>query len=80
MITIYGEKIPIEKWDQFNEILKATGGRYVGNPCPMTRCVLVSYEPGPETQARWARCNEDVKEVRKDQLWRRMLRRLGVKA
>lgn len=73
---IISTSIPISKWNQFHEIVKATGGRYLCDPLRLTDCVMVRYETGPETESRWLRCIEDVKEVRKDQWWRRLGRRL----
>ncbi len=72
--------IPAEKLGQFHEILCATGGRYARNPLRFGQLVEVCFEPGDyeEMQRRWDRVTVDVTEVRKDQWWRRFLRRCGV--
>ena len=63
---------------QFHEILCATGGRYIRNPrdCgDVIRCDYVTGDHLAQTLA-WRRITEDVREIRKDQWWRRMLRRM----
>lgn len=72
--------VPAEKLGQFHEILCATGGRYVRNPFRFGAMVEVCFEPGDydEMQRRWDRVTVDVKEIRRDQLWRRVLRRCGL--
>ena len=73
------ESIPRERMNQFHQILCSTGGRYIGNPIEVGRSFRVRYIAGDyKTQCEsWARCITKIKEVRKDQLWRRMLRRIG---
>jgi hypothetical protein len=74
--------VPAAKFSQFHEILCATGGRYVKNPLRYGTIVEVCFEPGDydELQRRWDRVTIDVREVRKDQWWRKILRRCGVSA
>lgn len=71
------EYIPKEKFQQFHDILCSTGGRYLREPFTLFKTVEVHYEPGDyEAQCRaWAQCNTPVTEVRKDQRWRKVLRR-----
>lgn len=76
----YNEPIPENKMRQFHEILCATGGRYISNPeyYPNLGEWRVSYTHGDYAAMNnaWRMVNQDVKEVRKDQRWRRMLRRV----
>ena len=75
------EYIPVEKMDQFHEILCATGGRYLRNPIQLWSRVEVHYEPGDYkamTDA-WSRCTTKINECRRDQWWRVVLRRLWIK-
>jgi len=78
-ITVHNERIPGHKFREWQEILKATGGRYLQNPRVLEGAiVVVDYEPG-DYQAMneaWARCNTPISETRKDQPWRRQLRRI----
>jgi len=78
---IITEYIPIEKFNQFHEILCNTNGKYLRNPFVLFARVEVCYEPGDyETQCKaWKRCITPIKEVNKNQLWRIALRRFGVK-
>jgi hypothetical protein len=71
------ENIPAEKLEQFHEILVATGGRYLRNPFPLWSVVQVHYEPGDYAAQReaWARCVTPIREARRDQWWRKTLRR-----
>ena len=82
MIHVSNDPIPAHKLGQFHEVLCACGGRYRGNPRDCTKQegvyrVDYSYDPTTGFDERWRRCIEDVREVRKDQWWRRMLRRLA---
>jgi hypothetical protein len=77
-VKSYNEPVPKAKMSQFDEILKASGGRYIGNPQESHDCFRVNYEYDPEKgfDQRWDRVNRDVVEVRKDQWWRILGRRL----
>ena len=69
---------PKNRMRQFHEILCATGGRYTSNPRDCGDVMRVDYAPGDykaQSEA-WRRITSDVKEVRKDQWWRRVLRRM----
>lgn len=79
-MKVYNDRIPKHKLSQFDEILKATGGRYLSNPrfSRHDDCFRVDYIPGETTSQTWSRCLEDVGEVRKDQWWRKLLRRMKV--
>lgn len=76
-MEITDQPIPSKKLHQFHEILCATGGRYTCNPRFCGEVVRVSYIPGDHKaqSEAWRRCVEDIVEVRKDQWWRRALRR-----
>jgi hypothetical protein len=71
------QSIPAEKICQFTEILSATGGRYLSNPFPLWRVVQVHYEPGDYTTQceAWERCVTPIRETRRDQRWRKVIRR-----
>ena len=74
------ESVPRQKMDQFHGILKACGGRYLHNPIEIGDVFCVSYEyedvrNSNEHGKRWRRATEDVREVRKDQWWRKLARR-----
>ena len=82
MIHVSNDPIPANKLGQFHEVLCACGGRYRGNPRDCTKHegvyrVDYSYDPTTGFDARLRRCIEDVREVRRDQWWRRLLRRLA---
>lgn len=78
MTKVYNEPVPLRKWQQFHEILCATGGRYLGTPTACGDEVRVSYEPGDyrAMQEAWLRCMTPVREARRDQWWRRLWRRM----
>lgn len=78
-IEISNQPIPINRIRQFTEILGATGGRYMRNPILSGEVYRVEYVPGDYSlqNKRWNRVNSEIKEIRKDQLWRRVLRRLN---
>ena len=75
------EYVPANKMAQFHEILCATGGRYLRNPFPLWGKVEVCYQPGDHKAMieAWGRCTHGIREVRRDQWWRVMLRRLWIK-
>lgn len=74
---IITELIPVSKFSQFHEILCSTGGRYLRNPELVGIYYYVQYEPGDYNAHKyaWARCVTQIREVRKNQWWRVMLRR-----
>ena len=77
-MLVFNDHIPKNRMRQFHEILCATGGRYIGNPRDCGDVVRIDYAPGDykaQSEA-WRRITADVAEVRKDQWWRRMLRRV----
>jgi len=79
-MRIYNERIPKNRMMQFHDILCSTGGRYINNPIEFDDIVLCNYEPG-DYQAQmsaWRRITNDIKEVRKDQWYRKLLRRIGI--
>jgi len=78
MTTIHNDPVPAERIRQFHEILCATGGRYLRNPHKVGSVVLCDYAPGDyKAQCEaWNRITTPIKEVRKDQWWRKLARRL----
>jgi len=84
-IKIWNELVPIDKLDQFDEILKSCGGRYLCNPeqSKVWSCWRVSYEYDTSEALNrhgkiWRRITTNIKEVRNDQWWRKLLRRIGI--
>lgn len=79
-MQVFNEPIPKAKFEQFHEILCATGGRYLGNPVNCGDTVRVNYEPGDYRahSEAWLRCTQAIREVRKDQWWRQLLRQLRI--
>ena len=77
MVTIT-EFVPIEKIKEFHKILCATGGRYLQNPYQVGERVRVHYETenyAAHNEA-WLRVITPIKEVKKDQFWRIVIRRI----
>lgn len=77
---ISDDPIPKDKIKIFHDILCATGGRYTSNPRDCGNVMRVDYTPGDyraQCEA-WSRVITPIKEVRSDQWWRRLLRRLFV--
>lgn len=76
-MKVFDEFVPTGKLRQFHEILCATGGRYLRSPRAVSGGYRVDYCPGDcRAQAEaWSRCLIDIVEVRKDQFWRKWLRR-----
>lgn len=77
-MRVFNQPIPADKMGLFHEILRSTGGYYLSNPRQVGMEFRVDYAPGDveEQQKRWAQCTTAVLEVRRDQRWRRLLRRL----
>lgn len=75
------ECIQVEKFARFHEILCSTGGRYLRDPVRSWDGVRVYYEPGDyETQCKlWRQYLTPIRETRRDQWWRVVLRRVGLK-
>ena len=77
---IYNQPIPEHKIGQFHEILCATGGRYLRNPWQYSKgCEYrVSYLVGDHEAMNklWQDVTQGISETRKDQWWRKLLRRL----
>jgi hypothetical protein len=78
----YNEPIPDGKLGQFDEILKACGGRYLSNPVetPPSRWGRwrVSYEyndieAANEHSRRWQRVTTDIKESIRLSWWKRLV-------
>jgi hypothetical protein len=63
-VKVYNEPIPVSKMFQFNEILKASGGRYLNNPRNRRDYFLVNYEYSPEKgfAQRWDKATQDIME------------------
>lgn len=72
--------IPARKLGQFHEILCITEGRYIRNQFPKGTMIEVCFEPGDNCrmQELLDRISIDVIEVRKDQWWRKLLRRCWI--
>ena len=78
MDHIVSDRIPVEKMQRFHEILISTGGRYVRSPTKVGGIYLVDYAPGDyaEQSLLWTRYVTPIREKRRDQRWRQVLRRL----
>jgi hypothetical protein len=78
MDLIVHDNIPADKMRRFHEILVATGGRYLHNPLKIGDSYMVDYAVGDyeEHSRLWQNYVTPIKEVRRDQWWRRMLRRV----
>ena len=77
-MQVFGERIPAAKMAQFHEILCATGGRYLSEPRAYGDMYRVDYAPGDykEHCTRWQRATTSIREVRHDQTWRTVFRRI----
>lgn len=78
----YNDPIPLSKFAQFHNILCASGGRYLRNPYKQYEVVVVSYELDSTEkmvsfQKAWALVTKNMREIRKDQWWRKVIRRLS---
>ncbi len=65
------------KMKQFQEIMIASGGRYIIDPFQEGNIWRVEFDPGNYRlfNASWESATVDIIEIRKDQLWRRIFRR-----
>lgn len=72
------EFIPANKIGAFNDVLVATGGRYLQNPLIMGNKALVKYEPGDQYKhlEMWNYITKPIIEKRSDQWWKILLRRI----
>lgn len=73
------ETIPSHQMEKFHEILCATGGRYLNNPQKFgNKSFIVTYESGDYNlqHKMWFNYTTDIKEIKKDQIWRKLLRRI----
>lgn len=77
-MQVYNHQIPFKKLKQFHTVLCNAGGFYLANPTYLKDTVLVSYDHGDYEAffKEWRVLTEDIREVRKDQWWRKMLRRV----
>lgn len=73
--------IPKEKFFQFARLLSDFNGRFIDNPLELREKVQVHYmiEHHREFDEAWARCTTPIVEIRKDQWWRKALRRIRIK-
>lgn len=78
-VTVNNQKIPLSHFQTFHELLCHCGGRYLANPRQVDDHVRVSYtvEDYPGMSAGWLRVTTVIREVRRNQRWRVILRRLG---
>ena len=76
-MQVFNERICKTKFDIFHEILKATGGRYLGKVREFDDYVKVDYEPGEGHAEAWRRANLRIVEVNPTLIQRiaRLLRR-----
>ena len=83
MSIITTEFIPLNKLQDFIQILGITGGRFLSNPVqyPNKKQVYVHYVHGDYKKfyELWNNLNLVIKEVDRNQKWRVLLRRLGFK-
>lgn len=73
---VYNASIARAKFQQFDEILKATGGRYLSNPRIGSTVVWVDYSPARDTELRLLQMCTSIVERRRDQWWRKLWRRI----
>lgn len=78
-VRVSNDPIPKQLFSQWHEILVATGGRYLGTPRAIGSDIRVDYEPGDyaEQCRRWRVVTMPIREVRRDQWWRRLMRRFS---
>lgn len=81
-IRVNGEYVSRYKFKKFHTLLSEFGGYYQSNPVIFSDSVSVHYgfvdiEQYNKFCKAWRMCTEDVVEVRKDQWWRILLRKLG---
>ena len=81
MITTNHQPIPKDKLYQFQDILKAKGGRFLSNPYEEKDCYRVSYyyddvgDANSQSKA-WNRVTQQITEKRSDQWYRILIRRI----
>ncbi len=80
MTVVRNDPIPESRINQFHEILCATNGRYLCNPFHVSGdgVYLCDYAPGDYAAQceAWSRVITNIKEIRRDQWWRKLLRRV----
>lgn len=78
-MRITNEPVSKARFMAWHDILADTGGRYIGAPRDCGDHYRVTYEPGDykEQQRRCRDMFTPISEIRRDQWWRRMLRRLA---
>lgn len=79
-LIVKNQPIPADKMRRFHEILVSTGGRYLCKPLRIGDSYIVDYTPGDyeEHSCLWQSYITPIKEVRRDQWWRRILRRVRI--
>jgi hypothetical protein len=77
-MQVFNEEIPKEKFNDWHLILCQTKGSYIREPIVLNNSVIVCYEPGDyqEQVTAWSRINTPIKEIRRDQTWRKFARRI----
>jgi hypothetical protein len=72
--------VPKTKFWYFHQILCETGGRYISNPNVLQDVVLVTFKTDNIVQMQdlWYKFPNEVVEIRKDQWWRKLLRRFWI--
>lgn len=83
-VRINGQVIQKDKFGVFHSLICEFGGTYTCNPIISSDDVIVYYEFSDvskynEFLQAWFSQTQDVVEIRKDQWWRVLLRRLGFK-
>jgi hypothetical protein len=78
-MKVYNYSVELNKVKQFDEIIKATGARYLSTPRYLKYEFRADFEPGETTLEKLTQMETDILEVRKDQWWRKLLRRIGAK-
>lgn len=81
-MKVHNERVPSARFAAWHRILVATGGRYLSAPRECGDHLRVDYEPGDyvEQQKRCRDMFTPISELRRDQWWRRMLRRFVPKS
>lgn len=77
------DRIPREKFNTFHAILCSTYGYYLDTPYDTGHFVVVSYgyddmQGYADHCEAWKRVNTPIREIRRNQMFRRWLRKLGL--
>ena len=77
-LKCYNAPVPAGKLQQFDEILRASDGRYLSIPCwsGYERCWRVDYASNNELERRWLLATTAITEKRSDTVWRVLFRRV----